>query len=77
VGIQKVKALRFVGTQKMEADFVGHGIGVPKTGVRTLNSPVADNNRKTGLAKYALVPRLGVGFGHGTEHCMLGSEVGP
>ena len=44
VGIQKVKARAFVGTRKMEAGFVGRGMGELKTaGIRKLDSVVADD----------------------------------
>ena len=53
-----------------------HGIEQLETaGIRELHSVVADKKWKTvavaGLAKYALVPRLGVGLGQGTKHCMM------
>lgn len=69
----QVKARDIVGTRKMEADFVGHGIGELKiAGSRKLNSAIAGNKWNTvpvvGLAKYALVSpsRIGVGLGEGT-----------
>ena len=90
VGNQRVKARGFVGTRKMKAGFVGvsHGIGELKiAGIQELDSAVADDKWKmvavAGLAKCALVPRIGVGFGRGTEDCMIqvilaivGTEVG-
>lgn len=83
-----MKARDMVGTRKMETGFVGHGIGELKiAGSRKLNSAVAGDKWKivpvAGLAKYALVPRIGVGLGQRTEHCVvqiavaiLGSDVG-
>ena len=90
VGIQRVKARGFVGTRKMKVGFVGvnHGIGELKiAGIQELDSAVADDEWEmvavAGLAKCALVPRIGFGFGRGTEHCMIqvilaivGTEVG-
>ena len=83
-----MKAQGFVGTRKMKARFVVHDIGQLETAeIRELHSAVADNKWKTvavaGLAKYALVPQIGVGLGRqGTKHCMvqmivaiLGNEV--
>jgi len=83
-----VKVRDFVGTQNMEAGSAGHGIGELKpAGIRELGSVVADDQWKSvaavGLAKYCLVPRMGIGLGQGTWHRMvwrvvemLGSEVG-
>ena len=87
-GIREVKVRYFVGTQKMEAGVAGEGIGELKTaGIRGLDSVVADIQWKSvaavGLARYCLVPRMGIGLGQGTWHRMvwivvemLGSEVG-
>ena len=75
VGIQKVKARGFVGTRKMEAGFVIHGIGQLEATGMGLHSAVADKKWKTVAvadpAKYALVPRIGVGLGQGMKHCMV------
>ena len=76
VGILKVKARGFVGARKMKARFVDHGIEQLETaGIRELHSVVADKKWKTvavaGPAKYALVPRIGVGLEQGMKHCMV------
>ena len=86
MGIQRVKARGSVGSRKMEVGFVGHDIGEPgSAGIRELDFAVADNRWKAaavavavaGLAKYALVLRIGVGLGQGTarEHCVVQMAV--